>query len=61
MKDKAKELNIPHHNLMPKENLQEATKGTIIKYKELIKYHDTPLCTEYLNKPINQQGTDEIL
>ena len=46
---------------MPKENLQEATKGTIIKYKELIKYHDTPLCTEYLNKTINQQGTDEIL
>ena len=46
----AKKLNIPHQNCMKtKEELEEAIKGTITRYKEIIFGSDTPTCMECLD------------
>ena len=37
----AKVLNIRCRNLMSKEHLQKSIKDTIIKYKGIVRYHDT--------------------
>ena len=52
----AKKLNIPHQNCMKtKEELEEAIKGTITRYKEIIFGSDTSTCMECLDELWKQQ------
>ena len=47
----SKKLNIPHRNCMKtKEELEEAIKDIITKYKEIIFGPDTPLFMECLDE-----------
>ena len=56
----AKQLNIPRPNCMKtNEELEEAIKGTITKYKEIIFGPDTPVCTTCLNEHRKQQVIDK--
>ena len=52
----AKKLNIHHRNCMKtKEELEEAIKDTITKYKKIIFGSDTPVCMARLDELRKQQ------
>ena len=52
----AKKLNIPRRNCMKtKEELEEAIKDTIKRYKEIIFGSDTPVCMACLDELQKQQ------
>ena len=52
----AKKLNIPRRNcIKTKEELEEAIKGTITKYKKIIFGSDTPSCMACLDGLRKQQ------
>ena len=54
-----KKLNIPHQNCMKKmEELEEAIKDTITKYKKTIFGEDSPTCMTCMNKLRKQQVID---
>ena len=56
----AKKLNIPHRNSMEtKEELEEALKDTITRYKEIIFGSDTPACMACLDMLRKQQIIDQ--
>ena len=56
----AKKLNIPRRNCMKtKEELEEAIKDTIKRYKEIILYSDTPACVACLDELRKQQIIDQ--
>ena len=56
----AKRLNIPRRNCMKtKEELEEAIKDTIAKYKEIIFGPGTPACMECLDELRKQQAIDK--
>ena len=56
----AKKLNIPHRNCMKtKEELEEAIKDTITRYKEIIFGSDTPACMACLDMLQKQQTIDQ--
>ena len=56
----AKKLNISRRNCMKtKEELEEATKGTIKVYKEIIFSLDTSFCMACLNELRRQQIIDQ--
>ena len=56
----AKKLNIPRRNCMKtKEELEEAIKDTITKYKEIIFGPDSPVCMACLNELRKKQVIDE--
>ena len=56
----SKKLNIPHRNCMKtKEELEEAIKDTITKYKEIIFGPDTPACMACLDELRKQQAIDK--
>ena len=55
----ARKLNIPRRNCMKtKEELEEAIKDTIIRYKEIIFDSDTPGCMVCLDELQKQQFID---
>ena len=45
---------------MFREDLQNAIKDTIIKYKEIISWNDTGVCAECFNELKQEQVIDEI-
>ena len=52
----AKKLNIPRRNCMKtKEELEEAIKDHMTKYREIISGSDTPSCMVCLDEPRKQQ------
>ena len=56
----AKKLNITHRNSMEtKEELEEALKDTITRYKEIIFGSDTPACMACLDMLRKQQIIDQ--
>ena len=56
----AKKLNIPHRNSMEtKEELEEALKDTITRYKEIIFGSDTPTRVACLDELRKQQIIDQ--
>ena len=56
----AKNLNIPLRNCMKrKEELEEAIRDTITKYKEIIFGPNIPVCMACLNELRNQQVIDK--
>ena len=56
----AKKLNIPRRNCMKtKEELEEAIKDTIKRYKEIIFGSDTPTCVACLDELRKQQIIDQ--
>ena len=56
----AKKLNIPHRNCMKtKEELEQAIKDHITRYKEIIFGSDTPICMTCLDKLWKQQIIDQ--
>ena len=56
----AKKLNIPRRNCMKtKEELEEAIKDTITKYKEIIFGPDRPACMTCLSNLRKKQAIDE--
>ena len=56
----AKKLNISRRNCMKtKEELEDAIKDTITKYKEIIFGLDTPTCMACLDELRKQQVTDK--
>ena len=56
----AKKLNIPRRNCMKtKEELQEAIKDTITRYKEIIFGSDIPTCMVCLDELRKQQIIDQ--
>ena len=58
--ERAKKLHIPHQNCMKtKEELEEAIKETITKYKEIIFDLDTPTCTACLDELQKKQIIDQ--
>ena len=58
--ENAKKLNIPRRNCMKtKEELEEAIKDTIAKYKEIIFGPDSPVSMACLDELRNQQVIDE--
>ena len=58
--ESAKKLNIPRRNCMKtKEELEEAIKDTIAKYKEIIFGPDSPVSMACLDELRNQQVIDE--
>ena len=54
----AKALNIPRRNLMKKDQLKQAIKDTVERYKELIFGSDV-LCKDCLNELKKQRKIDE--
>ena len=56
----SKQLNTPRRNLTFREDLQNAIKDTIIKYKEIISRNDTGVCAECFNELKQEQVIDEI-
>ena len=55
----AKKLNIPRRSSMKtREELEEAIKGTITRYKEIIFGSDAPACMTCLNELRKQQIID---
>ena len=60
LKEHAKKLNIPRQNRMKtKEELEEAIKDIITKYKEIIFGPDSPICMACLNELRKKQVIDE--
>ena len=58
--ERAKKLYIPRQNCMKtKEELEEAIKETITKYKEIIFDLDTPTCTACLDELQKKQIIDQ--
>ena len=57
--EKAKELNIPRRNIMPREELEKTIKDTIIKYKEIIFGADSSMCMKCLDQLWRQQVIDQ--
>ena len=58
--ERAKKLHIPRQNCMKtKEELEEAIKETITKYKEIIFDLDTPTCTACLDELQKKQIIDQ--
>ena len=56
----AKKLNIPHRNCMKtREELEEAIKDTITRYKEIIFGSGTPACMACLDELRKQQVIDQ--
>ena len=56
----AKKLNIPRRNCMKtKEELEEAIKDTITRYKKIIFGSDTPACIACLDELQKQQVIDQ--
>ena len=56
----AKKLNMPRRNCMKtKEELEEAIKETITKYKEIIFGSYTPTCMPCLDELRKQQAIDQ--
>ena len=56
----ARKLNIPRRNCMEtKEELEEAIKDIITKYKGIIFGSDSPVCTTCLNELRKKQVIDE--
>ena len=54
--EQAKNLNIPRRNCMKtKEELEEAIKDTITKYKDIIFGADSPACMAFLDELRRQQ------
>ena len=54
--EQAKNLNIPRRNRMKtKEELEEAIKDTITKYKDIIFGADSPACMAFLDELRRQQ------
>ena len=52
----AKKVNVPHRNCMKtREELEEAIKDTITRYKEIIFRSDTPVCMACLDELRKQQ------
>ena len=51
----AEQLNIPHRNLMLRENLKKAVKDTIIRYKKTIFDVDSPTCINCVHELRKQQ------
>ena len=56
--EEAKALNIPHQNLMKKDQLKEAIKDTVDRYKEIIFGSDV-ICKACLNELKKQRKIDE--
>ena len=54
-----KDLNIPQWNLLSKEDVQKATKGTIIKYEEIIIGVNCPICIRCMDELKKQQVIDD--
>ena len=58
----AKKLNIPRRNCMKtKEELEEAIKDTITRYKEIIFNSDIPTCMACLDELRKQQAIDQYV
>ena len=58
----AKELNIPRRNCMKtKEELEEAIKDNIARYKEIIFGPDTSACMAYLDELRKQQMINQYV
>ena len=56
----AEKLNMPRQNCMKtKEELEEAIKGTIKEYKEIIFGSDSPVCMVCLDELRKQQTIDQ--
>ena len=56
MLELAKKLNIPHRNCMKtKEELEEAIKDYLTRYKEIIFGLDIPVCVAFLDEQIIDQ------
>ena len=56
--EEAKALNITHRNLMKKDQLKQAIKDTVERYKELIFGSDV-ICKDCLNELKKQRKIDE--
>ena len=56
--EEAKALNIPRRNLMKKDQLKQAIKDTVERYKELIFGSDV-ICKDCLNELKKQRKIDE--
>ena len=56
--EEAKALNIPRRNLMKKDQLKQAIKDTISRYKEVIFGSDV-ICKDCLNELKKQRKIDE--
>ena len=56
--EEAKALNIPRRNLMEKDQLKQAIKDTVERYKELIFGSDV-ICKDCLNELKKQRKIDE--
>ena len=56
--EKAKALNIPRRNLMEKDQLKQAIKDTVERYKELI-FGSVVICKDCLNELKKQRKIDE--
>ena len=56
--EKAKKLNVPRRNLMKKDELEQAIKDTISRYKDLI-YGNDVVCENCLREMYKQEKIDE--
>ena len=56
--EKAKKLNIPRRNLMKKDELEQAIKDTISRYKDLI-YGNDVVCENCLREIYKQEKIDK--
>ena len=56
--EEAKALNIPRRNLMKKDQLKQAIKDTVDRYKE-ITFGSNVICKDCLNELKKQRKTDE--
>ena len=56
--EEAKALNIPRRNLMKKDQLKQAIKDTVDRYKEIIFGSDV-ICKDCLNELKKQRKIDE--
>ena len=56
--EEAKALNIPRRNLMEKDQLKQAIKDTVERYKELVFGSDV-ICKDCLNELKKQRKIDE--
>ena len=56
--EEAKALNIPRQNLMKKDQLKQAIKDTVDRYKEIIFGSDV-ICKDCLNELKKQRKVDE--
>ena len=56
--EEAKALNIPRQNLMKKDQLKQAIKDTVDRYKEII-FRSDVICKDCLNELKKQRKIDE--